>query len=284
MDVFILNSAHDQVVASRLRDALLGRDFTVGCGTDADALRSARAVVVVWSPSAVREPAIVRLAGAARRRGRLLQTKAKPCDVPSRFGTVDGVILDGWSGDPADNRFQLIHAGVRSLVEGVGPGQARPPSGLAWRDRSGRGPLLWSIALISGLGATIGVVQNLNAAKTGLCRIDGAYSVCRRIGWAGPPPSDVLSRIEGRWSDDNCRASFADFRASQDGSSLVLTAGGQSATAEVDGRTESELSLIYRTPDGQLEDWKIVLDGDQMTLRELRDGAWGVTRLVRCAS
>tara|TARA_R110002051_G_scaffold146670_2_gene219436 strand:- start:2728 stop:3582 length:855 start_codon:yes stop_codon:yes gene_type:complete len=283
MDAYVLHGSADQVLARRLEAGLLGRDLRVSAGSSQAHAKHAKAVIVLWSPTSIRDTVIVSTASKARASGRLLQVKARPCDVPARFGETDGVILSGWDGEAADLPFQEILAGVIALRKGVGPGKSQPPRGLAWIDRRGRPMLLWIVAAVTAVAATAGIIANLLGAKDLICSAPGVYDTCRLIGWAGPPPEDVLSKLEGTWSTDNCSAEFTEFKPSADGRQLTMIGGGQAAAAKVDGKTEDSVSLIYEVPGGGVEDWKIVIEGPRLTVRELRDGAWAETRMTRCA-
>jgi hypothetical protein len=247
-DVRVLFDTGDQIAARRLLDALLDRDFTADAATDQAGIRKAKAVIVLWSPAAINNPGLVRAARKARREGRLLQVKTKPCDVPQMFGERDGVILTDWTGDAADLRFQKIAAGARSLIDGVGPGGARPPEGLGWAGRRWRTGLVLLFGAVTALAGGIGVLQNLKTGKDWVCGIEPLKGACRQAGLSAPSPADVLTRLEGRWGASDCQGEIGRLTLAADRKSFALAFPSLSSRASIDATSENRVMVTRLAP------------------------------------
>ena len=88
-------------------------------------LRSAKAVLVVWSGDAARSQWVRAEADVAREAGTLIQVSVDGTLPPMPFNQIQCADLNGWDGDTASPGWQKVSASVTSLV-GDGRPSARP--------------------------------------------------------------------------------------------------------------------------------------------------------------
>ena len=88
-------------------------------------LRSAKAVLVVWSGDAARSQWVRAEADVAREAGTLIQVRVDGTLPPMPFNQIQCADLNGWDGDTASPGWQKVSASVTSLV-GDGRPSARP--------------------------------------------------------------------------------------------------------------------------------------------------------------
>jgi eukaryotic-like serine/threonine-protein kinase len=203
-DIFLSYSREDQATARRYAQAFeregLGVwwDVALNPGETFDkvteqALREARAVVVLWSKHSVDSRWVRSEATQADRYGTLVPVTIEACNRPILFELSHTADLSGWNGDPADARWRALMDGVRRLV---GKGGAAPVAAASTQVSShssappstSRGPLKligWAIGT-AALAAAVVVAFNWRdkpAAPGQLMRLtmsfqeDGRYSV-----------------------------------------------------------------------------------------------------------
>lgn len=140
-DVFISYSRQDAAVARMYADAFEAEglqvwwDVAIRSGETFDevieaALRSARAVVVLWSPRSVVSRWVRAEATAADRIGTLVPVIIEPCERPIIFELTHTVDLTGWQGQTDHPVWRSYIADVRRLIEKRPPGppaETRPP-------------------------------------------------------------------------------------------------------------------------------------------------------------
>lgn len=106
-----------------------------------DALRGAKAVVVLWSPRSVESRWVRAEATLADRNKVLVPAMIEPCDRPIMFELTQTAELCHWDGDPFDGSWQAFLKDVRGFVERArakeGPTPAAAP-GLPQRVSRGR--------------------------------------------------------------------------------------------------------------------------------------------------
>jgi len=85
------------------------------------ALRSAKAVVVLWSAASVQSRWVRAEATLAERNRILMPVMIEPCDRPMMFELMHTADLCHWSGDPHDLVWQTYLSGLRQLVEAHHP-------------------------------------------------------------------------------------------------------------------------------------------------------------------
>ena len=137
-DVFLSYSREDQATARRFAQALTqaglevwwGQTLTAGAAYDKvteQALREAKAVVVLWSKHSVDSRWVRAEATIADRKGTLVPVMIEPCDRPVMFELTQTAELAHWDGDPQDPVWQAYLADLKRFV-GKG-GAAIPPAG-----------------------------------------------------------------------------------------------------------------------------------------------------------
>ena len=89
-------------------------------------LRSAKAVVVLWSPRSVASRWVRAEATLADRRNKLVPAIIEACDRPIIFELTHAADLSDWTGDTADNRWRTLVSDLRRLVDGGDEAPAQP--------------------------------------------------------------------------------------------------------------------------------------------------------------
>lgn len=141
-DVFISYSRPDEAVARLYADRFIEAgmdvwwDSHLRSGEEWDrvieeALRSAHAVVVLWSPDAVASRWVRAEATVAQRKGSLVPAIIAPCDLPIVFEMTQTADLSRWSGNPDDAKWQAFLSDVVSKVEQSGGHVKRPANASA---------------------------------------------------------------------------------------------------------------------------------------------------------
>jgi TolB-like protein/tetratricopeptide (TPR) repeat protein len=133
-DIFISYNRDDAAVAQAYRDALAQEGFevwwdvTLSPGETYDevteaALRSSKAVVVLWSPRSVASRWVRAEAAIAQRANTLLPVAIEPCERPVMFELTQTADLAHWRGQADDRAWLAFVQGVRRKV---GAGAERP--------------------------------------------------------------------------------------------------------------------------------------------------------------
>jgi hypothetical protein len=81
-------------------------------------LRSAKAVVVLWSPRSVASRWVRAEATLADRRNKLVPAIIEACDRPIIFELTHAADLSNWTGDTADSRWRTLVGDLHNLVDG----------------------------------------------------------------------------------------------------------------------------------------------------------------------
>lgn len=164
-DVFLSYSREDQATANQFADAL-GRagfavwwDQTLRSGEAYDevteqALRSAKAVVVLWSQKSVASRWVRAEATIADRAGTLVPAMIEPCQRPVMFELRQTADLSGWHGDATDPRWLAFVKDLRTATGGSA-GAAAPDSALAATAAST--PHRWMPAVVVACAAVLAV-------------------------------------------------------------------------------------------------------------------------------
>ena len=135
-DVFVSYARADEGIAARVADALRGDGFTVWRDDELPAhrayadvieerLKSAAAVVVLWSAEAARSQWVRAEADAARSAGTLVQGSVDGIVPPLPFNQIQCADLNGWSGDTSNAGWRKVESSVAVLVGGS-PAEAAP--------------------------------------------------------------------------------------------------------------------------------------------------------------
>jgi TolB-like protein/Flp pilus assembly protein TadD len=137
-DIFLSYNREDQAVARRFAEGFEAEGFsvwwdaTLRSGEAYDevteaALRSAGAVVVLWSKTSVASRWVRAEATMAHRNKTLLPAMIEPCERPIMFELTQTAELGHWQGDRGDPAWRAFVGDARRLV-GAGEGAAEPPA------------------------------------------------------------------------------------------------------------------------------------------------------------
>ena len=139
------------------------------------ALRSAKAVVVLWSPRSVASRWVRSEATIADRNGTLMPAIVAPCDKPVAFELTQTAELAHWRGAADDPAWQAFAGDVRRMLGRDGPAPtrqaqsavAKPPSShAAWAAKVPRhAPILALLLLIAAAGAIYALSRRSDTAS-----------------------------------------------------------------------------------------------------------------------
>jgi TolB-like protein/Tfp pilus assembly protein PilF len=126
-DIFLSYNREDAAVARVFADAFAREgmevwwDQTLRSGETYDevteaALRSARAVVVLWSPRSVASHWVRAEATIAHRAKTLMPATIEPCNKPVMFELTQTADLSHWRGEADDHEWQVFLSDVRKVV------------------------------------------------------------------------------------------------------------------------------------------------------------------------
>jgi TolB-like protein len=127
-DIFLSYTREDQAPAQRFAEAFQAQGFSVwwdatlrsGEAYDQvteEALRSARAVVVLWSKRSVASRWVRAEATLADRNRTLVPARIEACDLPIMFELTQTADLSGWNGATSDPAWRAFLADVRRFIE-----------------------------------------------------------------------------------------------------------------------------------------------------------------------
>jgi TolB-like protein len=128
-DIFLSYSREDQATARRFAEAFAAEgldvwwDVTLRSGEAYDevteaALKSAKAVVVLWSGVSAASRWVRSEATLADRRGVLAPAMIEPCERPIMFELTQTADLAHWRGEPDDPAWRGFVADVRRFIDG----------------------------------------------------------------------------------------------------------------------------------------------------------------------
>lgn len=138
-DIFLSYSREDRTAARHFADSFASEGFTVWwdaalrSGQTFDEviereLRSAKAVVVLWSPRSVASRWVRAEATLADRRNKLVPAIIEACDRPIIFELTHAADLADWTGDTSDIRWRTLVNDLRRLVGGGEDEEAAQPA------------------------------------------------------------------------------------------------------------------------------------------------------------
>jgi TolB-like protein len=136
-DIFLSYNRQDQAIARAYAEGLVAAGFTVWwdatlrAGEAYDevtetALRTARAVVVLWSPRSVKSRWVRSEATVASRNGTLVPVTIEPCERPVMFELTQTSDMTRWRGEPDDAAWQAL---VQELRDFIGNERCEAPPG-----------------------------------------------------------------------------------------------------------------------------------------------------------
>ena len=147
-DIFLSYNREDAARAKHFADGFEAEGFDVwwdvalrsGEAYDKvteDALRNAKAVVVLWSPRSVESRWCRAEATLADRRKVLMPATIEPCERPIMFELVQTAELSHWRGDVSDAAWQAFASHVREFIrqEAAHPASTKPSEQLPGLDQ-----------------------------------------------------------------------------------------------------------------------------------------------------
>ncbi len=143
-DIFISYARSTADQAQAIAEALRGLGYDVWRDDELPAhrayaevieerLRSAKAVVVIWSAEATKSQWVFSEANRAREDGKLVQLTVDGARLPMPFDSIQCADMAGWSGDAASPSWRKVVASVAELIGGIA---AQPTTGRAVRKLS----------------------------------------------------------------------------------------------------------------------------------------------------
>jgi adenylate cyclase len=138
-DIFLSYNREDQATARRFAEAFTAEgmevwwDTTLRAGeaydeVTEDALKTAKAVVVLWSPRSVVSRWVRAEATQADRNKTLVPVTIEPCTRPIMFELTQTADLSTWDGSSTDKAWQSFMADVRRFLQVGGTVPAPAPS------------------------------------------------------------------------------------------------------------------------------------------------------------
>lgn len=148
-DIFLSYNREDQASARRFAEAFGAEGFevwwdvTLRSGEAYDevtenALRTAKAVVVLWSPRSALSRWVRAEATLADRNKTLIPVTIEPCERPIMFELIQTAELSHWRGEPEDQVWRELLADVRQFVARDGVPVATTPAPGASTAKSAR--------------------------------------------------------------------------------------------------------------------------------------------------
>jgi len=127
-DIFLSYSREDRAAARHIAESFIKEglsvwwDAVLRSGETFDEviekqLRSAKAVVVLWSPRSVASRWVRAEATLADRRNKLVPAIIESCDRPIIFELTHAADLSDWTGDTSDSRWRTLVSDLRRLVD-----------------------------------------------------------------------------------------------------------------------------------------------------------------------
>ena len=158
-DIFISYAREDRPAARHFAESFTREGFDVWwdaairSGQTFDeviekALRSAKAVVVLWSPRSVASRWVRAEATLADRANKLVPAIIEACDRPIIFELTHAADLADWTGDTSDPRWQTLVCDLRRLVgdsKDVAPAPPEPEKRFSKADQATPAPASFAV-------------------------------------------------------------------------------------------------------------------------------------------
>jgi TolB-like protein/Tfp pilus assembly protein PilF len=219
------------------------------------ALRTAKAVVVLWSPRSVVSRWVRAEATLADRNRTLVPCTIEPCDRPIMFELTQTADLSHWQGGPDDKAWQAFLGDVRRLVERGAMAPAPPVSDLpapaqATRGKRGEAPSLAVLPFTNRSGLpedevfAFGMVEDLiDALSRGVhARVLSSSSTARFRSGPLPDVAAMGRELGVRYLlEGNVRRSGSDFRVT---AQLIEAASGEILWTQKFDRPLTELAVL----------------------------------------
>ena len=138
-DIFVSYGRSTEAQAKQVADALRAAGYTVWRDDELPAhracsdvieerLRSAKAVIVLWSVEAARSQWVRAEADIAREAGTLVQVTIDGALPPIPFNQIQCAVLEDWSGDTSTAGWQKVESSIAMLVGAPKLSEAPPDS------------------------------------------------------------------------------------------------------------------------------------------------------------
>jgi hypothetical protein len=138
-DIFISYSREERSAARHFAECFTNEGFAVWwdaalrSGETFDEviereLRAAKAVVVLWSPRSVASRWVRAEATLADRANKLVPVIIESCSLPIIFELTQAADMANWTGDTADNRWQMLVSDLRRLIDPEGDAATPRPT------------------------------------------------------------------------------------------------------------------------------------------------------------
>ncbi len=212
-DIFLSYSRADQARARHFADGFQKQglsvwwDVTLRSGEAYDevteaALRSARAVVVLWSKTSVASRWVRAEATIADRNGTLVPVMIEACERPVMFELTQSADLALWRGEETDPAWQRFLADVCRLVVGedAQPGHA-PPIAASGTDAVGGAPNVAILPIVSRSDEDDDFAEDMSEELVTALSLHGYFKLIASATVANYRGSDVDSRVAGRELD-----------------------------------------------------------------------------------
>lgn len=226
-DIFLSYSRDDQAVARRFAEGFANAglsvwwDVTLASGVDYDtateqALRGAKAVVVLWSNKSVASRWVRTEATIALQSKTFVPVNVEPCQRPIMFELAHTADLCHWQGDASDPVWITLLSDVQQLVNKGGNSVAAAGSAVAG---------LGGRANIPKAKAAVTTTRNYTPLAWSLCGVLAlltatlAWPSWRH--WQEPLPLETRLELVTPATDDP-----SSFALSPDGSQIVFVASG----------------------------------------------------------
>jgi len=149
VDVAIVFSADKKSAATRIRDGLASEGYSVDL-VEGGGPASARALIVLWSRSAMESEAVQAAVSEARRQGRLIEASSDGIMPIGEGSESRTILISGWRGEPFHPGWQRISAEVRRLCGAPGAKPAPAKSAASAPATAARAPAPRRGALLAG--------------------------------------------------------------------------------------------------------------------------------------
>lgn len=131
-DVFVSYARGDQRLAQRVASHLTKAGFSVWWDTELlphnrfateieDQIRTAHAVLVIWSRASTTSPWVRAEAELGRAQGKLIQVLVDECTIPLPFNQYQSADLRHWHGDEGNRQWSKVLASVAHFANHTGP-------------------------------------------------------------------------------------------------------------------------------------------------------------------
>ena len=222
-DIFLSYSRDDQAVARHFAEGFTHAglsvwwDVTLKSGVDYDtateqALRGAKAVVVLWSNKSVASRWVRTEATIALQCKTFVPVTIEPCQRPIMFELTQTADLSHWQGDLSDPVWMTLLNDVQQLVKGAGHVAAPvAAAGIGGRANTPKAKTTAAVA-----------TRNLLGVAWGLCALlTLIVATLAWYAWRRHEPLQMETRLELVTPDTDDPSSFA---LSPDGSQIVFVA------------------------------------------------------------